>query len=91
MLSAVVGMLLLLYRDTLLGEVKCLEVLATLAVPTVNQAKQALPGGISIAASVTVLVYEFLNSEIASAYTNDDLVFLYLHEHTLLPVLVDAL
>ncbi len=81
--------------NRLLSEVECLEVFASRAVASVDEAEEFFLlrltiSLVSVGRAYAVLVDEFFDGEVASSNPNDDLVFLDLHEYALLAVLVNA-
>lgn len=62
-----------------------------MAITAIDKAKQAALGRICTAPSVTVLLNELLYCQVSTTYPDDDLVFLNLHEHAFLAILVNSL
>ena len=71
----------------LLSEIEGLKFLTALARTSINEPIEVL----SVLFCVTVLVYKFFNSKVASSYSNNDLVSFNFHEDSLLTILVNAL
>ena len=80
-----------LINQGLLSEVEGLKVLATVAVSAIYQPKEAALGRICVAPCIAVLLNEFFDREVTSTDPDDDLIFLDLHEHSFLAVLVNTL
>ena len=79
-----------LLQSRLLSEVESFEVFASVATAPVDKTEETTLGRVRAASLVVVLLDEFFNGEIATSYADNDMIFLNLHEDTLLAVLVNA-
>lgn len=79
---------MLLLLSHLLGEVEGLVLFALLS--SIYKAVHLLFGRVC-SSSIAVLLYELFNQEVATADTDNDLIFLNLHENSFLAVFIDTL
>lgn len=91
-INEIVVLLFLIINDCFLCEVEGLEVFATVAVTSIYKTEKLLSCRITIhgAGSITVLFKELFYSQIATTYSDNDLIFLNFHEYSFLAILINS-